>query len=68
MRISDKEFELYISSEDIQKRIREIGHEINNDYSNKVPLFIGVLNGAFMFAADIFKQQQINFTILIMSP
>lgn len=59
MRVDDKEFELYISSEDIQKRIKEIGNEINNDYSEKVPLFIGVLNGAFMFASDVFKQLSI---------
>jgi hypoxanthine phosphoribosyltransferase len=34
--------------------------EINNDYSGKRPFFIAILNGSFMFAADLFKQLNID--------
>lgn len=55
MKIKDKEFELFITRDRIDSRVIEIGWKINKDYSNKNPLFIVVLNGAFMFAADLMK-------------
>lgn len=46
----------YISQEKIAERIKEIGKELNRDYSNEKPLFICVLTGAFPFASDLFRE------------
>lgn len=48
-------FELYIDRLAIQKRVEEIGRSISRDYDGKVPILIGVLNGAFMFLADLMR-------------
>lgn len=56
MKIKDKEFETYLSSDQIQKRVKELADQINSDYQGKIPLFIAILNGAFMFASDLFKE------------
>jgi len=63
MILHNKEFDIYMDSTVIQNRIQEIGMELNRDYKDKSPLFIGVLNGAFMFASDIFKQLEIECEI-----
>lgn len=56
MLVKDKEFIKYISSEEISEKIGEIATRINEDYKNKRPLFIAILNGSFMFAADLMKE------------
>ena len=56
IKVYDKEFIPYLTSDEIQKQVARIAAEINNDYKNKKPLFIAILNGAFIFAADLFKQ------------
>lgn len=56
VKIHDKEFELYISESDILKRVKELAETLNNDYKDKKPLFISILNGSFMFTSDLFKQ------------
>ncbi|MDG5766177.1 hypoxanthine phosphoribosyltransferase [Balneolales bacterium ANBcel1] len=48
-------FRLFISKEQIDKRIAELGEEINRDYKDKKPIFIGILNGAFIFLADLMR-------------
>lgn len=45
----------YISREDIDSRIKELGAEIAHDCAGKQPLFLCVLNGAFPFASDLFR-------------
>ena len=61
VKLKDKEFGVSIPAEKIQSIISEIAAKINNDYKDKdVPLFISILNGSFMFTADLFKH--INFT------
>ncbi|GJM28724.1 MAG: hypoxanthine phosphoribosyltransferase [Cyclobacteriaceae bacterium] len=55
VKVHQKEFETYISYSSIQERTREIAARINEDYAGRSPLFIGVLNGVFMFAADLMK-------------
>jgi hypoxanthine phosphoribosyltransferase len=55
MDIKDKSFKILIPEKEIQEKIAEIGNAINKDYKGKSPLFIGVLNGSFMFVADIMK-------------
>jgi hypoxanthine phosphoribosyltransferase len=54
--IHDRSFVPYLGAEEIQKRIRVLGAEIKRDMEGKVPLLLSVLNGSFMFAADLMKQ------------
>lgn len=60
MQIKDKKFELYISEDEIKKSIQKVAERINTDYKGEEVIFVGVLNGAFMFAADLMKD--INLT------
>ncbi|MDF1694309.1 MAG: hypoxanthine phosphoribosyltransferase [Saprospiraceae bacterium] len=53
------DFVLYLSAREIQNKIREVAKQIENDYANENPLFLIVLNGAFMFAADLIRNLDI---------
>lgn len=55
VKIHDKEFGISISAAEIQKRIAELGKQISTELDGKRPLFVAVLNGAFLFAADLLK-------------
>jgi len=55
IRIHDKSFEIYLSESAIQESVKNIAETINKEYRDKKPLFIAILNGSFMFAADLFK-------------
>jgi hypoxanthine phosphoribosyltransferase len=55
LRVHDKEFEPYLSAEKIAEKIQGLALRMNRDYAGKKPLFIAILNGAFMFASDLFK-------------
>lgn len=57
--IDNLRFEPFIEYDQIKKRIRLIGIDINVQYADKHPVFIGVLNGCFMFMADLMKQVHI---------
>jgi len=57
--IKDKRFSLSIPEVEIQAAVRRVAEDINRDIADKNPLFICVLNGAFMFAGDLMKT--INF-------
>ncbi|MBA4257541.1 MAG: hypoxanthine phosphoribosyltransferase [Chitinophaga sp.] len=59
----NKTFEPYLPESLIQEKIKELGEMISKEYEGKKPLFIGVLNGSFMFAADLFKQITIEAEI-----
>jgi hypoxanthine phosphoribosyltransferase len=61
--VHDKTFEPYLTTEEIHSRIRFIAHQLNTDYSDKRPLFIAILNGSFIFAADLFKELTIDAEI-----
>lgn len=63
IRVHDKEFVPYISADQIQEHIQRVAADINNDYADKRPLFIAILNGSFMFAADLFKYVSIEAEI-----
>jgi len=52
-----------IKEEDIKKKIKELGKEINRDYKNKNPILIGVLKGAFIFMADLLRELEIPVEI-----
>lgn len=56
VKVLDKEFELYLSQETIEGNIQNIANRINSDMADKNPLFLVVLNGAFMFASELFKR------------
>jgi hypoxanthine phosphoribosyltransferase len=58
-----KSFGIYLTEDVIQKKVKEIASAINKDYLDKRPLFIAILNGSFMFAADLFKNIQIEADI-----
>lgn len=63
IQVKDKTFKPYLNSESIQKRIEEMAERINRDYAGKNPLLLCVLNGAFMFAADLMKKLTIDCEI-----
>ena len=55
IRVHDKEFDIYLSEELIQEKVKKLAAQINKDYAGKRPLFIAILNGSFIFAADLFR-------------
>jgi hypoxanthine phosphoribosyltransferase len=69
IQVHDKQFEPYINAADLQKRIQELAAQISKDLDGERPLFIAILNGSFMFAADIFKyltiEAEISFIKLV---
>lgn len=54
--IKDKQFDKFIDFQDIQTAINRIAGEINSDLHDKNPIFVAVLNGAFMFAGELMKE------------
>ena len=63
MKIKDKSFKVLIKEDELQKRVISIARKINKDYKDKCPLFIGVLNGSFMFVADLMKHIKVESTL-----
>jgi hypoxanthine phosphoribosyltransferase len=54
----DLSFETYIDSGEIAARVTAIGHQISEDYSAERPLFLCILNGSFIFAADLVRASE----------
>ncbi len=63
IQVNDKKFTPYLTASQIDKEVKRLGAEINNDYEGKRPLFIAILNGSFMFASDLFKELTIEAEI-----
>jgi hypoxanthine phosphoribosyltransferase len=63
LKLLDKEFEISIPSDVIQSRITELAKEISEDMTDQKPVFLGILNGSFMFASDLFKKINIEAQI-----
>ncbi|HMG67110.1 MAG TPA: hypoxanthine phosphoribosyltransferase [Chitinophagaceae bacterium] len=63
IRVHDKDFEIYLSEAVIQERVKSIAGMIDREYRDKRPLFIAILNGSFIFAADLFKYLTIDTEI-----
>jgi hypoxanthine phosphoribosyltransferase len=63
--VHDRQFEPFILSDEIEKRVKSIAQEISKEYNGKNPLFLAVLNGAFILAADLLReidfQSEISF-------
>lgn len=53
----------YIREEEIRTRIKEIADQISSDYNGKTPVFIGVLNGSFIFMSDLIKDVTVDCEI-----
>jgi hypoxanthine phosphoribosyltransferase len=63
IKLHDKTFVSYLSEKEIQEKVQQIASKLNKDYEGKKPLFIAILNGSFMFAADIFRHLFIDAEI-----
>jgi len=63
IQVHDKLFEPYLSAGEIIEKVSTIASRLNTDYKGKRPLFIAILNGAFMFASDLFKQVTVDAEI-----
>jgi hypoxanthine phosphoribosyltransferase len=53
-------FKPYITEEQIRTRVHELAARINKDYEGKIPIFIGILNGSFIFFADLVREVTVD--------
>ena len=56
VQLHDLHFEKYISKTQVQQAVNGVAVRLNDDYSQKRPVFLTVLNGAFLFAAELIKK------------
>ena len=63
IQIKDKRFRISIPEEEIKARVKAVAEQINRDMADKNPLFLCVLNGSFIFAADLMREITIPSTI-----
>jgi hypoxanthine phosphoribosyltransferase len=63
VKILDKKFELSIPSKEIQLKIEILADQINEELKDKAVVFIVILNGAFMFASDLYKRISLDSRI-----
>jgi hypoxanthine phosphoribosyltransferase len=61
--LADKEFVPYLSEEKVNQKVQEMAKQISKDYAGKNPVILGVLNGAFMFLADLSKNLEMESQI-----
>jgi len=59
VKIKDKTFQTFISEAEIKERVKQLAAQISHDMEGKNPLFLGVFNGAFIFAADLMREMTI---------
>ena len=59
MKIKDLEFRKFISAEKIEEKVRVLAGQINADYHGRIPTFLPILNGSFIFASDLIKEIKI---------
>ena len=62
IRLHDRDFRLLIGAEEIEQAIDRVARQMNKDLAGESPLFIGVLNGAFMFVSDLLKKITVEGT------
>lgn len=63
IQVHDKQFVPWLSAYDIAEKVEDLAKKINTDYAGKKPLFIAILNGSFIFAADLFRHITIEAEI-----
>jgi hypoxanthine phosphoribosyltransferase len=56
MKIKDLEFKKFISSEKIDAKVKGLAAQISQDYHDRTPTFLPILNGSFIFASDLIKE------------
>jgi hypoxanthine phosphoribosyltransferase len=56
IQVLDKEFVTSIPANEIHEKVKDVAKQINSDYEGETPLFLVVLNGAFVFAADLMRE------------
>jgi hypoxanthine phosphoribosyltransferase len=56
----DEKYTILIGEEQIMRRVKELARQISNDYRDKCPILIGVLNGAFIFLSDLIREMDID--------
>ena len=56
VQVHDKHFKRIISEAEIRKEVTRIAEQMNHELAEKDPIFLGILNGAFMFASDLYRQ------------
>ena len=61
--LRDKEFELFITDAEIQTAVERMARQLESDMAGKNPLFVGILNGAFMFVADLMRALNGNYEL-----
>lgn len=61
--VGDEQFVPFLAEDEIQKRIKELAEQITEDYKGRVPVFIGVLNGSFLFMSDLIRYMNIDCEI-----
>jgi hypoxanthine phosphoribosyltransferase len=57
--IKDREFVKFITKSKVQAQVKTLADQINTDYQSKSPVFLPILNGSFMFAADLMKHIEV---------
>lgn len=63
VKLNDRTFRLFKSESEILAGIRNVANRLNDDYLGKRPLLIPILNGSFMFAADLMKELKLDCEI-----
>lgn len=63
IRVKDKDFSVFIKADTIDAAVQKVADSINMDTASENPVFLVVLNGAFMFAADLLKKVTVNCSI-----
>ncbi len=61
--VNNERFRMFLPEGDIQKRVQELASVINRDYAGRTPIFIGVLNGSFIFFSDLIRRIEIDCEI-----
>lgn len=68
IKLHDLEFEPYLDQNTLQHSVKQLAKRISEDYESRTPIFLGILNGAFMFLSDLMKHYhgdcEISFTKL----
>ena len=59
IQVKDKTFRISIPESKIQERVKVIANKINQEYAGKNPVFLSVLNGSFIFSADLLREMNI---------
>ncbi|HOW25164.1 MAG TPA: phosphoribosyltransferase family protein [Bacteroidales bacterium] len=63
IKVKDKEFIPFVSEHKIQRAVKQISQQVNQDMAGKVPLFLVILNGAFIFASDLLRKITVDCDI-----